>query len=124
MGGDDEKNVDAVEAEEEEELIRYTEHVAAVETIMSYVISEGNFERRQWYNGVDDDESESYEEFLAWNRTCVDAMDKDEIDWLLGLCARLKKETVINMDMECCAAFTANKFYFDQDKKLVIVNPR
>jgi hypothetical protein len=37
---------------------------------------------------------------LAWNRTCVDAMDKDEIDWLLGLCARLKKETVINMDME------------------------
>jgi hypothetical protein len=27
-------------------------------------------------------------------------MDKDKIDWLLGLCARLKKETMINMDME------------------------
>jgi hypothetical protein len=98
----------------------------AVKTIMKCVISEYYFGRRQSYSDEckGDDESESYEEFLAWNRKCLDSMDKEEIDWLLGFCTRLNNGMVQTMDMECPSASTADTIYFDKNKNLVIANPR
>ena len=95
-----------------------------IQTIMSYVVDGGGYDRMQWSECRKVDKDTPYEDFLVWNETCINLLTNDERLWLLSLCRMLTKKDVNLMDMESCAVFRANAIYFGLDKKLCIVNPR
>jgi len=66
----------------------------------------------------------SYDEFVSWNIKCINELSNEDIVWLSGLCKRIKENIIILQDMESCVRFTADSFFFDCSKKIVIVNPR
>jgi len=66
----------------------------------------------------------SYEEFIAWNVECINDLSYEDTVWLTGLCQRMKAELLKLQDMESCAQFEADGFFFNDKKKLIIVNPR
>ena len=66
----------------------------------------------------------SYNEFVRWNTECIRGLTDDDKEWLVGLCKRLKKNTISLMDLESCAVFVGDCIYFDTNKNLVIANPR
>jgi hypothetical protein len=68
------------------------------------------------------DPSLSYDEFLAWNKKCIDELSSEDLSWLWGFSNRLNK--IGMMDMEDCGVWKADSFYYDADKQLVIVHPR
>ena len=95
--------------------------------LTSYIIQELDFERMQdmaigeqkdWLEGM------SYAEFVAWNVKCINQLSDEDDAWLVGLCKRMKDDRIILQDMEACCQFTADGFFFDYDKRIIIVNPR
>lgn len=92
--------------------------------IMAYLVCAADYGRMQQsdHSGVDD--SMPYSMFITWNTKCINEMTMEDRAWLLGLCNRFKDNKVKLMDLESCVAFGADSFFFDQNKKLCIVNPR
>jgi len=66
----------------------------------------------------------SYEKFLDWNRTCINALPNNERIWLHELCSKLTDSRINLMDLESCATFTGEGIYFDLNKRLCIFNGR
>jgi len=95
-----------------------------IQTIMSYIVDAGGYDRMQSEECKGVDKNTPYEDFLVWNETCINLLNNGERLWVLGLCERLTTKSVQLMDMESCAVFTADAIYFGLNKKLCIVNPR
>ena len=95
--------------------------------LSKFIIAEAEFERMQydvtghpvpWFEDMD------YSEFLEWNNKCIYELTNEEDAWLVRLCGLMKNDRILIQDMESCIQFQADSFYFNQDKKIVIVNPR
>ena len=86
--------------------------------IEHYIINEYTFER------MNDINKRSYSTFLQWNVDCINDLSDKDIEWLNELCKRIGDKKIKLMDEESCAVFEAYKIYFDENKKLCIVNPR
>ena len=93
--------------------------------ILGYLLREDDYDRLQ---SMQDDNDhalwQSREAFVAWNIRCIDALSAEDHAWLSDLCARLGGGTINLVDLESCAEFKAFAFYYNQMKRLCIVNPR
>ena len=65
-----------------------------------------------------------YAAFVKWNRTCLEQMTNTDLNHLAWLFEKFHTDSLKLMDEESGACFTAQNFYFDQDKNLVLTNPR
>jgi len=95
--------------------------------LSNFIIQEADFQRIQvdvtgepigWLENM------TYTEFLEWNNNCIYELTNEEDAWLVGLCGRMKNGRIMLQDMESCVQFQAYGFYFNQNKEIVIVNPR
>jgi hypothetical protein len=95
--------------------------------LSKYIIGEDDFLRIQvdvtghpigWLEYV------NYSDFLEWNNKCIYELSNEDDAWLVGLCGRMKNGRIMLQDMESCVQFQAYGFYFNQNKEIVIVNPR
>jgi transcriptional regulatory protein LevR len=66
----------------------------------------------------------NYSEFLDWNMKCISELSKEKQNWLYELCIQINNNEIKLIDEESCSKFTACNIFFDQDKKLCIMNPR
>ena len=89
--------------------------------VQNFILSEPCFWRMMDFHG---DTYPDYAAFMKWNTTCLQEMSIEELNWLTGLCTRLQNNNISLMDMENCIRFTADCFYFDTNKRLIICNPR
>ena len=87
---------------------------------------EGDYERMVDYDSSAIDNTQSYDEFVAFQRTKVEGLSAEDCAFVLSLIKRIRKkeEGISLMDFESCAAFRAGYLFFDTDGKLVIGNPR
>jgi hypothetical protein len=92
--------------------------------IMTHVVPECYYERMLGEKCKSIDVSLDYNNFLLYNKTCLDELSYDDVAWVWGLCRRMNKNTIGMMDMECCGIWEADTFFYDQNKNLVIVHPR
>ena len=98
--------------------------------IEDYIVSEYTFERMKSDLNSDSNVSnilkisKSYSRFLKWNIDCIDELSDKDKEWLTELCKRIGDKKIKLMDEESCAVFEAYKIYFDENKKICIVNPR
>jgi hypothetical protein len=98
--------------------------------IEDYIVSEYTFERMKSDLNSDSNMShilkisKSYTSFLKWNINCINELSDKDKEWLTGLCKRIGDNQINLMDEESCVAFEAYKIYFDENKKICIVNPR
>jgi len=93
--------------------------------LSSYIIQELDFERmldmslgedKGWLEGM------TYAEFVAWNMNCIHELSDEDDAWLVGLCKRMKDDRIVLQDMEACCQFTADGFFFDYNKRIIIAN--
>lgn len=93
--------------------------------ILSYLLDEDDYDRLQSRNaGNGDDIWQCRYAFVAWNIKCINALSAEDHAWLMELCTRLGGGTIMLVDLESCAEFRAFAFYYNQKKRLCIVNPR
>ena len=92
-----------------------------MEGITKYIINEYTYERMTEMR--DDCVWSSYSEFYNWNIKCLGESQDDAI-WLDSFCNRIARHKIKLMDEESCSCFSACGFYYDEDKNIVLVNPR
>jgi hypothetical protein len=92
--------------------------------IMRHVVEEGYYERMLGEDCKEIDEAETYNDFLVWNKSCLEELSLDDVKWVWGLCQRLNRNEIGMMDMEYCGIWKADSIYYDLNKNLVIVHPR
>lgn len=92
--------------------------------IMTHVVPECYYERMLGEECKGIDSAESYSDFLAWNKSCLEELSFEDVNWVWGLCKRLNKGEIGTMDMEDCGIWEADSIFYDQKKTLVIVHPR
>jgi len=85
---------------------------------------EGDWQRMVDYDSSAIDNTQSYEEFVDFQRTTVAALSAEDCAFVLSLIKRIRKNEISLMDFESCAAFRAGYLFFNTDGKLVIGNPR
>ena len=69
-------------------------------------------------------EEKCYAEFVKWNRKCLEGLSSSELNHLVWVSDKMLKNSLKLMDEESGACFYACAFFFDEDKNLVITNPR
>ena len=92
--------------------------------IMTHVVPDCYYERMIGQKCKAIDEGETYSDFLAWNKSCLEELSFEDVNWVWGLCKRLNKGEIGMMDMECCGVWKADSIFYDTYKNLVIVHPR
>jgi hypothetical protein len=92
-----------------------------MEMVKQFIINIDTYDRM---NSMEDGDTPlTYQEFYDWNIKCLNE-SPDDLAWLSELCKRMANYKIQLMDEESCARMTAYAFYFDNDKNIVIVNPR
>ena len=69
-------------------------------------------------------EEECYAAFEKWNRKCLEGLSTTELNHLVWITDKMVKNSLKLMDEEAGVCFHASSFFFDEDKNLVISNPR
>lgn len=69
-------------------------------------------------------EEKCYAAFEKWNRKCLEGLSTTELNHLVWVSDKMLKNSLKLMDEETGACFHAAAFFFDEDKNLVITNPR
>ena len=95
-----------------------------VNSITPFIVDAVSYARMQSNDCEGVDDSVRYAEFISWNIQCISELTAAERAFLFDLCQLIKKNKVSLMDLESCAMFEASAIYYDQKKKLCIVNPR
>jgi len=88
--------------------------------VTTFILNEDDYERMQELNT--EYASMSYEQFLTWNKSCIQELPGVDLTWLKRLCKRFKEGSLHQMDMESCVSFPSANFYFDHKKRICIVN--
>jgi hypothetical protein len=66
----------------------------------------------------------SYNQFLEWNIKCIiESSDDDRLLFKI-LANNIINNKIGQMDLESCAVFESCSLFYDNKKKLIIVNPR
>ena len=97
---------------------------AIISEIMAYLPNQQDFQRMTEFRCKNVDSIQSYQDFLSWNQRCINDLSQDERNWVLGLCQKMHKFMISQMDLESCAVFDVYMSYYCQNKNLCIVNPR
>jgi len=84
----------------------------------------GDYERMVDYDSSAIDNTQSYEEFVAFQRTTVAALSAEDCAFVLSLIKRIRKNEIRQMDFESCASFESGYLFFATTGELVIGNPR
>jgi hypothetical protein len=92
--------------------------------ILTHVVPECYHERMVDHKCKGIDLAMSYNDFFLYNKTCLEDLSLDDVNWVWGLCKRLNRNKIGTMDMEDCGIWNADTIFYDQEKKLVIVHPR
>ena len=95
-----------------------------IQRIMMHMVEEHDYERMIVHDCDSIDISMSYNKFILYNKACLNELSYDDVRWIWGLCKRLKHEVIGLMDLESCAVFEASYIFYDNNKNIVIVNPR
>jgi hypothetical protein len=103
-------------------MIKINNMPTIISEVYPFIVDQYTFERMQDMNN--DINFSTYQEFLEYNIKCIDELSSEDQMWLLTLCKRLKSRMIHLVDTEHCAEFYADSFYFNQNKKLCIANPR
>jgi hypothetical protein len=69
-------------------------------------------------------EEKCYVAFETWNRRCLEQMNNTDLNHLGWICGKMARGNLKLMDEESGACFEAHSFFFDQNKNLVLTNPR
>ena len=94
--------------------------------LYEFIIEEDDFLRmqessygllREWVSDM------TFQEFEIWNYQCINQLSDEDKTWLTRLCSHIISDRLVLQDMGTCDRFSADRFYFDYDKKFVIVNP-
>lgn len=95
-----------------------------IQRIMMHMVEEYDYNRMIVHecNGID--ESMSYDNFISYNKKCLNDLSYDDVRWIWSLCKRLKHDIIGLMDLDSCAIFKASYIFYDNNKNLVIVNPQ
>ena len=70
------------------------------------------------------DHSLSYNDFLLYNKECLEELSHKDLKWVWRLCKFMDSGKVGMMDLEGCGMWKASCFFYDLNKELVIVHPR
>jgi hypothetical protein len=95
-------------------------HPAKMDDIKKCIVNEYTYDRMK---NMSEYPWDSYTEFYDWNVKCLQESQDDAI-WLYSFCKLLATDRIKLMDEESCAIFAAYGFYYDEDKNIVLVNPR
>lgn len=90
--------------------------------LYDYIISEYTFERIIDYN--DDYKNTTYEEFLNFNKECINLLSHNEKEWLTTLCNKINNNQICLVDEESCVEWEAYCFYYNKNKQLCLIHPR
>jgi hypothetical protein len=91
---------------------------------MSHVVPECYYERMDFQECKGTFREETYNDFLAWNKSCLEELSFDDVKWVWGLCDRMNHGRIGMMDMEDCGIWEADTVFYDRNKNLIIVHPR
>ena len=69
-------------------------------------------------------EEKCYAAFEKWNRKCLEGLSNTELNHIVWITDKMVNYSLKLMDEESGACFDACAFFFDQDKNLVLTNPR
>lgn len=95
-----------------------------VESLMRVLPGDHDYERMVNEECRSIDNSESYEDFMAFQKKTVESLSAEDCLRVKGLLELIKAGRMSNMDMESCASMESTMLLFDKEKKLVIVNDR
>jgi len=95
-----------------------------VNSITPFIVDAHYYARMQSRDCEGVDDSVRYAEFISWNIQCISELKDGERAFLFDLCQHIKNNKLNLMDLESCLVFEASAIYYDQNKKLCIVNPR
>ena len=65
-----------------------------------------------------------YKDFMNWNQHCIRSLTKEELKFTKALCIRISERKINLMDEENSSVATAENIFFDENRNLVITNPR
>ena len=97
---------------------------ACVTALEKVLPDEGDWGRMVDYDCSAIDNTQSYDEFVAFQRATVTALSAEDCAFVLSLCKRIRKNEISQMDLESCSVFGSAYLFFDNERKLVIGNPR
>ena len=86
--------------------------------IKSFIISEDTYDRMTSFVSM------NYNEFLIWNKICIDKLNIEDQNWIQGLLLRMETGKINVMDEESCVPLPVHRIYFDGSGKLFITSPR
>jgi hypothetical protein len=92
------------------------------ENVEYYIPDENEFQRMKDYSSNYEDMS--YEDFILHNIAHIQKFSAADKIWFNQLCKRFQEGSVLTMDMESCAGFTASYIFFDHRGRLCIGNER
>ena len=91
---------------------------------LNYLVHECEYERMLGEECDKIDISLSYNDFILYNKSCLEKLSPERLNWVWSLCKELDNEKIGMMDLECCGVWKATCFFYDLYKNLVIVHPR
>jgi hypothetical protein len=95
-----------------------------VESLMRVIPGRDDYGRMADLESDSIDNSESYEDFLAFQKETAESFSAEDCLRIKGLIELIASGRTKNMDMESCVAFSSNMLFFDKKQKLVIANER
>jgi hypothetical protein len=91
---------------------------------MRVLPSDDDYKRMVYEECRSIDNSESYDDFKAFQRETADFLSAEDCLRVKGLLELIQAGRISNMDMEPCVPMESTMLFFDKEKKLVIVNDR
>jgi len=104
--------------------VKMTDKNILIQRIMNHLVKEDDYKRMIDYECDGIDISMSYDDFILYNKKCLKELSYDDLRWDWGLCKRLNRKVIGLMDLECCAIFMGSYIFYDNNKNIVVVNPR
>jgi hypothetical protein len=92
--------------------------------ILHNLVAECEYERMVFEQCRAIDLSLSYNDFLAYNKKCLEELSPEDLEWMRCLCKGLNSHRIGMMDLEDCGIWKAHCFFYNLEKDIVIVHPR
>lgn len=91
---------------------------------LDYLVAECEYERMidQYCSAINP--SLSYDDFVLYNKSCLEELSPKRLKWVWRLCKELDSEKIRMMDLEDCNLWKASCLFYDLNKNIVIVHPR
>jgi len=95
-----------------------------MDILLNTIIDEYTFKRIKDFSYDEFWNNMNYNDFIEWNKQCINEMYTDDLECIMHLCKLIKNVYIHLVDEESCYEIKASSIYFNKNKKLCIVNPR